>query len=81
MIFIGYSLRSLIITKAIVEIVASAHANHVSNIPYIRPPHRRPDNSALETILGVNDVSKDTVIEFGEPSQTLEQLNESSRRL
>ncbi|KAI9708387.1 MAG: hypothetical protein M1820_004091 [Bogoriella megaspora] len=83
-IFIGHSLGCLLIKKALVEIISSSSASSIPDVPFIiflGAPHRGLDNSALQTILGAGELSKDIVDELGESSPTLTDLNESFAKI
>ncbi|KAI9662517.1 MAG: hypothetical protein M1821_008684 [Bathelium mastoideum] len=83
-IFIGHSLGCLLIKKVLTEITSSTTASHISDVPFtvfLAAPHRGLDTLSLQTVLGLDDLSKDIVDELGESSPTLSDLNESFARI
>ncbi|KAL9091410.1 MAG: hypothetical protein Q9165_004796 [Trypethelium subeluteriae] len=83
-IFIGHSLGCLLIKKALVEIIGSPTARHISNFPliiFLAAPHRGLSVVSLQTILAVENPSKDIVDELGESSSTLTDLNENFAKI
>ncbi|KAI9685844.1 MAG: hypothetical protein M1822_004122 [Bathelium mastoideum] len=83
-IFIGHSLGCLLIKKVLTEITSSTTASHIADVPFtvfLAAPHRGLDTLSLQTVLGLDDLSKDIVDELGESSPTLSDLNESFARI